>query len=290
MFPSAFEYVRATSLREAFDALAKYGTGARVLAGGQSLIPAMRYRLAAPAVLVDINPIAELAYVREDKGVLRIGALARHSDVGYSALVADKCQLMADAAVMVADPIVRYRGTLAGSIAHNDPAADWCAAAVASRATVVVTRATGSRTVDIDKFLVDSFKTALEPGEIVTEIRWPIPDARSSGAYLKIERKVGDFAVAAVAVQISLDERGRCRQAGIGLCAVGPMALRATAAESILSGSDLSVDAIREASAAAAKECDPAADSRGGKEFKRDLIRVLVARALATACARLQRR
>jgi carbon-monoxide dehydrogenase medium subunit len=290
MFPSAFDYVRATSLQEAFEALEKFGTDARVLAGGQSLIPAMRYRLAAPAVLVDINPIRALAYVREENGILRVGALARHSDIEYSQLVAAKCPLMADAAVMVADPIVRFRGTLAGSIAHNDPAADWCAAAIAGRASVVVTRAAGSRTVDIDNFLVDSFRTAIEPGEIVTEVGWPIPDARTSGAYLKIERKVGDFAVAAVAVQISLDEKGRCRQAGIGLCAVGPTALRATSAEKILSGSDVSAGAIREASAAASKECDPASDTRGSVEFKRDLIRVLVARALTTTCARLQHR
>lgn len=290
MFPSAFEYVRAASLQEAIAALEKYGTGARVLAGGQSLIPAMRYRLASPAVLVDINPIPDLAHVREVNGTLRVGALARHSDVEYSEFVARKCPLMADAAVMVADPIVRFRGTLAGSIAHNDPAADWCAAALAGRATVVVTRAAGTRSLDIDKFLVDSYKTAIEPGEIVTEILWPVPDARTSGAYLKIERKVGDFAVAAVAVQLSLDEKGRCRQAGIGLCAVGPTALRANAAEKILVGSDVSAGAIREASAAAAKECDPAADTRGSVEFKRDLIRALVTRALTTTRGRLQDR
>lgn len=290
MFPSAFEYVRAQSLREAFDALGKHGADARILAGGQSLIPAMRYRLAQPAVLVDINPISELAYLREESGTLKIGALARHSDVEFSKLICDKYALMADTAAVVADPIVRYRGTLAGSIAHNDPAADWCAAAIAARASVVVSSAKANRTIAIDEFLVDSFTTAVQPGEIVTEIQWPLTDGRTSGAYLKIERKVGDYAVAAVAVQVSLDDKGYCRRAGIGLCAVGPTALRATAAEKILNSAPLTDEHIREASEAAAKQCDPVADTRGSVEFKRDLIRVLVGRALNSARDRVQRR
>jgi aerobic carbon-monoxide dehydrogenase medium subunit len=283
MFPAAFEYVRAGELREVFDALEKYGGDGRVLAGGQSLIPAMRYRLAQPAALIDINPIKSLAYLKEDGGFLKIGALARHADIEFSPLILDKYALMADVARMVADPIVRNRGTLVGSIAHNDPAGDWCAAALAARASVVATSARGNRTIPIDEFIVDSFTTALQPGEIATEVQWPVPEAGAKGAYIKIERKVGDFATAAVAVKIVLDDKGVCKNAGIGLCAVGPTALRAADAEKLLAGKQLSDDVIRAAAESAAKACDPVADTRGSVDYKRDLVRVLVARALTTA-------
>ncbi|HXM19192.1 MAG TPA: xanthine dehydrogenase family protein subunit M [Candidatus Tumulicola sp.] len=283
MFPAAFEYVRAGELREAFDALSKYGGDARVLAGGQSLIPAMRYRLAQPVALIDINPIKSLAYLKEEGGMLKIGALTRHADIEFSPLILDKYALMADVARVVADPIVRNRGTLVGSIAHNDPAGDWCAAALAARASVVVTGNKGSRTIPIDEFIVDSFTTALQQGEIATEVQWPVPEAGAKGAYIKIERKVGDFATAAVAVKVVLDDKGACKSAGIGLCAVGPTALRASDAEKLLTGKQLSDDAIRAAAESAAKACDPIADTRGGVDYKRDLIRVLVGRALTTA-------
>ncbi len=288
MFPAAFEYVRAGELREAFDALNKFGADSRVLAGGQSLIPAMRYRLAQPSALIDINPITSLAYVREESKSLKIGALARHSDIEFSKLIAEKYALIADTAQVVADPIVRNRGTLVGSIAHNDPAGDWCAAAVAARATVVASSPKGNRSISIDDFIVDSFTTALMQGEIVTEVQWPSLGARTSGAYLKIERKVGDFATAAAAVQLSLNDGGACTEVGIGLCAVGPTALRAAQAENLLTGKPLTDENVSAAAEAAAKECDPVADTRGGVDFKRDLIRVLVARALTKARNRLR--
>jgi aerobic carbon-monoxide dehydrogenase medium subunit len=289
MFPAAFEYVRTTSMRELFDALAKHGADARILAGGQSLIPAMRYRLAQPAVLVDINPIKDLAYLREEGGALKIGALTRHSDVEFSKTVTGKYQLMSDVAGVVADPIVRNRGTVAGAIAHNDPAADWTAAALAARVKVVATSAKGSRTIAIDDFLVDSFTNSLQAGELVTEIQWPTPGARSAGAYVKLERKVGDFATVAAAVQLSLDDKGNCTDAGIGLCAVGATALRASDAEKLLNGGPLTDEKIAQAAEAAAKAADPVADTRGGIEFKRDLVRVLVGRALGIARGRLPR-
>jgi aerobic carbon-monoxide dehydrogenase medium subunit len=289
MFPAAFEYVRADSLQAAFNALKQYGADARILAGGQSLIPAMRYRLAQPAVLVDINPIKELAYLKEDGGVLKIGALTRHADIEHSKLVNDKYQLMADVAYVVADPIVRNRGTLCGAIAHNDPAADWTAAGLAARVKVVATSSSGSRTIDIDDFLVDSFQNALKPGEIVTEVQWPSPVPGATGSYVKVERKVGDYATAAAGVRVVVDPKGECTSAGIGLCAVGSQALRAAQAEKLLVGGPLSDERIRAASESAAKECDPAEDTRGSVAFKRDLIRVLVARALTTARDRQKR-
>src|SRR5271166_302884 len=260
VFPAAFEYVRANSLNDVFDAYKKYGADARILAGGQSLIPAMRYRLAQPAVLVDINPVKELAYLKEDGGVLKIGALTRHADIEYSKLIKDKYKVMADVAYVVADPVVRNRGTFCGAIAHNDPAADWTAAALAARAKVVATSATGSRTIDIDDFLVDSFTNALKPGELVTEVQWPSPVSGATGNYIKVERKVGDYATAAAGVRVVVDAKGNCTSAGIGLCAVGPQALRAAQAEKLLVGGPLSEERIRAASESAAKECDPAED------------------------------
>ncbi|MBV8280556.1 MAG: xanthine dehydrogenase family protein subunit M [Candidatus Eremiobacteraeota bacterium] len=288
MFPAAFDYVRANSLDDVFAAFKKYGTDARVLAGGQSLIPAMRYRLAQPAVLVDINPIGGLSYLKEDSGALKIGALTRHADIEFSKLVRDKYPMMADVAYVVADPIVRNRGTLCGAIAHNDPAADWTAAALAARASVVATSAKGSRTIAIDDFLVDSFSNALQPGELVTEVVWPTPDARTRGAYVKVERKVGDFATVAVAGRLTLDAQGNVAGAGIGLCAVGATALRAKNAEKTLAGGPPTDERIAAAAEAAAKESDPAEDTRGSVDFKRDLVRVLVARALTTARDRIK--
>ena len=290
MFPAAFEYVRANSLKDALAALNEHGSDARVLAGGQSLIPAMRYRLAQPAVLVDINPIDGLSYIKEDGGVLKIGALTRHSDLEFSKLINDKYKFMADVAYVVADPIVRNRGTLCGAIAHNDPAADWTACALAARVNVIATSATGNRTIAIDDFLVDSFTNALKPGEIVTETVWPIPDATTSGCYLKIERKVGDYATAAAGVKTTLDARGNCTNTGIGLCAVGPQALRAKNAEKAIDGGPLTDERIAAAAQAAAKECDPGEDTRGSVAFKRDLIRVLVTRALTQTRERLEKK
>jgi carbon-monoxide dehydrogenase medium subunit len=289
MFPAAFEYVRADSLQAVFDAFKKYGADARILAGGQSLIPAMRYRLAQPAVLIDINPIKGLSYLKEDGGALKIGALTRHADIENSKLINDKYRVMADVAYVVADPVVRNRGTLCGAIAHNDPAADWTAAGVAARVKVVATSATGSRTIDIDDFLVDSFTNALKPGEMVTEVQWPMPVTGATGSYVKVERKVGDYATAAAGVRVVVDAKGVCTDAGIGMCAVGPQALRAAQAEKLLIGGPLSDERIRSAADSAAKECDPAEDTRGSVDFKRDLIRVLVARALTTARDRLPR-
>jgi carbon-monoxide dehydrogenase medium subunit len=289
VFPAAFEYIRANSLNDVFDAYKKYGADARILAGGQSLIPAMRYRLAQPAVLVDINPIPGLAYIKEDGGMLKIGALTRHADIEFSPLVTGKYKMMADVSYVVADPIVRNRGTLCGAIAHNDPAADWTAAALAANATIVATGAKGSRTISIDDFLVDSFTNALQSGEMVTEVQWPSPDARTIGAYVKVERKVGDFATAAVAARLSLDAQGNVASAGIGMCAVGPTAIRAKAAEKLLAGAPPTDDRIRAAAESAAKECDPAEDTRGSVDFKRDLIRILVTRALGTVCDRLKK-
>jgi aerobic carbon-monoxide dehydrogenase medium subunit len=220
MFPASFEYVRAHTTDEAFAALQQHGYEGRVLAGGQSLIPAMRYRLARPGVLVDINPIKELSYLREENGVLRIGATTRDAALEFAPWI-KKYSLINDVSRVVADPVVRHMGTVVGSICHNDPAGDWTATALAARATVVVRGVNGLREISIDDFLVDSYTTAVEEGEMALELNIPIPDAHTQGSYQKIERKVGDYATCAAAIQIAMNADGTIRQAGIAITAVG---------------------------------------------------------------------
>ena len=287
MFPAPFEYHPARSLDEALALLAGHGADARVLAGGQSLIPAMRYRLARPAVLVDINPVAALDYVREQDGVLAIGALARDAKLERMPRLTMAYPLLADAAAVVADPVVRQSGTVVGSLCHNDPAGDWAVAALAARAQIVIRGRSGERAVPIDSFLVDSFTTAVADGELAIEVRFPTPPERTSGAYQKLERKVGDFATAAAGVQITLAADGTIAQAGVAIGAAGPTARRVADAELLLKGSTPSRELIRAAADAARKAADPSADTRGSVDFKKDMAGVLVGRALATALRRL---
>lgn len=287
MFPASFQYLPAHSVDEALAALSEHGADARILAGGQSLIPAMRYRLARPTVLVDITPIAELSYLTETDGALRIGAGARDFAIEISPVVRAGYRLMSDAAAVVADPIVRQSGTVVGSLCHNDPAGDWAVVALASRAEVVVRGAGGNRVVPIDEFLVDSFTTAVSEGELALEARFPTPGERTSGSYQKIERKVGDFATAAAGVQLTLDADGAICAAGIAIGAAGPKALRVAAAEQLLIGSRPTKDLLRAAAAEAKNISDPIADTRGDVEFKREMAAVLVYRGLVASLERL---
>lgn len=288
MFPAAFEYVAPSTLDQAIGLLATYGLDAKVLAGGQSLIPAMRFRLITPKVLVDINRLDGLNFLEESDGYLRVAALVRHRDVERSDLIRRRYPLLADTAAVVADPIVRHLGTLAGSVAHADPAGDWGAALLAARAEVVIASPRGRRIVPLDGFFTGPLVTVLQPDELVTEIRVPAPGAREAGAYLKIERKVGDFAVVAVGVQVAVGDAAVCRRAGIGLCAVGPTSLRAAEAEDWLVGKALDGAAISRAAELAAAAASPADDTRGPAEYKRDMVRVLTARALRRALERVQ--
>lgn len=287
MIPAAFEYVRAHSTEEALAALQQHGADARVLAGGQSLVPAMRFRLARPAVLVDINPIRDLDYVHMN-GALTIGATARDIAVERATWIKDaKWGLFHDVSRVVADPVVRQMATVVGSLCHNDPAGDWTTAALAVRAEVIVRGAGGERTVPIDEFLVDSFTTAVGDGEMAIAVRFPLPDDRTAGAYQKVERKVGDFATAAAAVQITLDANGIITRAGIALSAAGPCAVRVADAEAALVGQKPSSEAIRAAAEAATRRSEPHADLRGSVEYKKHLAGVLVTRGLRQALARL---
>jgi aerobic carbon-monoxide dehydrogenase medium subunit len=287
VIPAPFDYRRAHSADEAFSHLQQYGSDARVLAGGQSLIPAMRFRLARPSVLIDINPATELDYVRMN-GALTIGATARDSAIERASWIREtRWTLLHDASRVVADPVVRQMATLVGSLCHNDPAGDWTTVALASRAEVVIRGANGERTVPIDEFLVDSFATAVADGEMALAVKFPLSDDRTAGAYQKIERKVGDFATAAAAVLISLGEDGTIRSAGIALSAAGPCAVRVADAETLLVGQKPTADLIRAAADAAMKKSDPQADLRGSVDYKKHLAGVLVTRGLVQALSRL---
>jgi carbon-monoxide dehydrogenase medium subunit len=287
VIPAAFEYFRAHSADEAAALLQQHGSEARVLAGGQSLVPAMRFRLARPAVLVDINPATDLEYIHLD-GALVIGATTRDVAIERAAWIGDrKWSLLRDVSRVVADPVVRQTGTVVGSLCHNDPAGDWPAVALAARAEVQVRGAGGDRWVPMDDFLVDSFTTAVQEGELALAVRFPVPDDRTAGSYQKIERKVGDFATAAAAVQLSLNADGTVRQAGVTLSAAGPHAVRVNEAEELLVGRPPTADAISHAADAASRRSEPQADLRGSVEYKKHLAGVLVARGLRQALARL---
>ena len=286
MFPARFEYRRAGWVEEALDLLAQHGADAKLLAGGQSLIPDMRYRLTQPGVLVDINKIEGLGYLSEN-GTLSLGALTRSSDVESSRLINERYHLLADVSRTVADPIVRRRGTVAGSLAYNDPSGDWGSAALASRAEVVIQGPNGTRTQTIDDFLTGHYQTSLQEGEMLTEVRFPTLNSRTAGAYEKVKRKIGDWATASAAVQVTLDDDGAIEEVGVSMAAVAPEPRRAEEAEEILRGETLSKEVIEAASEAAMKVAEPKSDTRGSAEYKRDMVRVLVSRGLYRAAARL---
>jgi carbon-monoxide dehydrogenase medium subunit len=287
MIPGAFDYLAPQSLDEAIAALAQGGDDAKILAGGQSLIPAMRFRLASPTVLIDINRLTELDYVRQENGYLAIGALTREHTLEGAADLLARYPLLHDAARVIADPLVRNRATVGGNIAHADPANDHPAVMLAYGAEVVARSPRGTRVIPIDDFFVGLFETALAHDELLTEIRIPTPAAGSGGAYLKIERKVGDYAVSAVAVQLTMSG-GRCSAARVALTNVSTVPMRSAGAEQALIGQELTDAVLEAAGQAAAAECDPSDDLRGTAEYKRDLTRVLVKRAARKAAERIE--
>jgi aerobic carbon-monoxide dehydrogenase medium subunit len=286
MIPAAFEYHAPGSIGDATRLLARLGEDAKVLSGGQSLIPLMKLRLATPGHVVDINGIPGLAGIRETDGALRIGALTRESDLEESDLIRTRYPLLFDTSKVIADPVVRNLATVGGNLAHGDPANDHPATMLALGAEVVATGPAGERRIPIASFFTGPFATALKGDEILVEIRVPSPGPRSTGAYVKLERKVGDFATAAVAVQVDLDANGVCSRAGIGLTNVGSTPIKATAAEAALQGKRLDEATIKHAAELAAQAAQPTADLRGPAEYKKDLIRVLTARALRKAVER----
>ena len=280
MYPASFEYVAPTSLEEAIALLDRHGQDAKVVAGGQSLIPLMKFRFASPAVLVDINGIPGLDTIVEGEGGLRIGALVRHKDAERSSLLhGGRWGLLGATARLVADPLVRNRGTVCGSLAHADPQGDWASSMMAARGEVVAQGPGGSRRIAVGELVQGPFQTQLEPNEIITEVVVPDPGAATGGTYLKLERKVGDYATAAVAAQVTM-ANGTIGSAGIALTGVGSRNIQAADAEALLAGKEPSDELIKEAAKLAAAAADPTADNRGSVEYKRSVIRVFTERAL----------
>jgi carbon-monoxide dehydrogenase medium subunit len=281
VYPASFEYFAPTTLDEALEILERYGDEGKVLAGGMSLIPVMKLRIARPRALVDINRIDGLDELAEDGG-LRIGALVRHKTAERSELLKGCYGALGDAAPVISDPIVRNLGTVCGSLAHADPQGDWGSVMLAVRAELVVRGSDGERTIPIDDLFLGPFTTTIQPGEIVTEVRVPDPGDHAGGTYLKLERKVGDFATAGVAVHVAMSN-GTVDQAGIAITGTGATNLRAEAAEQALAGKPLDDESIAEAARLTAEAAEPRDDVRGSEEYKRNAIRVLTTRGLHKA-------
>jgi aerobic carbon-monoxide dehydrogenase medium subunit len=284
VYPASFEYFAPTTLDEALTMLDRLGEEGKVLAGGQSLIPVMKLRFFAPSAVVDINRIPGLDGL-EANGGLRFGPLVRHKTCERSPQLRGRFGLFGDAARQISDPLVRNLGTVCGSVAHADPQGDWGSALLAAGASVVAQGPDGNREIPLAEFFLGPFTTVLEPTEVVTEVRVPDPGPRAGGSYLKLERKIGDFATAAAAVHVSLDGAGKIERAGIALTAVGATNLRAEQAEQALAGADPGDEAFAEAARLAAEAAEPQSDNRGTAEYKRNVIRVFVERGLHTAAA-----
>jgi carbon-monoxide dehydrogenase medium subunit len=290
VYPAAFEYFAPTSIDEALDLLHRYGEDAKVLAGGQSLVPMMKLRIAAPRCLIDVNRIASLAGSSSDDDRIVFGALCRHAEVAASPVVRERLPLMTDAASLTADVQVRNRGTIGGSLAHADPAGDWPAALLALDARVTIAGRAGRRTMPLREFIVDAYMTALAPDEILTAVEVPFPRPPCGGAYAKFERRAGDFAVASVGVQLEVDEAGHCRRVAISLGALGATAVRAHDAEHLLIGQTAAPSLMDQAERAVRDAAHPFADTRGTVEYKRHLAGVLFRRAFDAALDRARGR
>ena len=284
--PAPFGYERATSLDGAIASLQRLGSEARVIAGGHSLLPMMKLRLANPEHLIDINDLAELAYIREHGDEVRIGALTRHVDLLESELLAEQFPVFRDAEQVIADPVVRNRGTIGGSLCQADAAEDLSAVCSALKATVVIRGPEGERTVSMEDFHVGPYMTAVGAGEILTEIRLPRAGGfQSSSAHEKVERRAGDWAIAAASAAVWMDG-GSFAEAGLALSAVGLTTIHLSRAEELLRGQAPSYDLFTQAATIASEDCSPMADGRGPVDYKRHLAGVLTGRALRRATAR----
>jgi CO/xanthine dehydrogenase FAD-binding subunit len=287
--PAPFEYFRPRSVDEALSLLAEHGGDAKALAGGQSLIPAMNFRLATPSVLVDLNALSELSYIKDDSGGTRIGGMTRQRALERSTLVSDRVPLVAETMPHIAHPAIRNRGTIGGSLAHADPAAELPAVMVALNASLMVSSPLGTRGVPADEFFVGLFTTAVQPGELLTEIRIPLPPPRSGFAFQEISRRHGDFALVGVAAAVQLDENGGCADARLALLSVGDRPMLAEHASHALVGQSPSAASIRAAAdAAAARDIDPSSDIHASARYRRHLANVLIRRVLQRAFERAQ--
>ena len=284
--PAPFAYERATSVDGAIEALQRHGSEARLIAGGHSLLPMMKLRLANPEYLIDINDLHELSYIREEGDELRIGALTRHVELLKSDLLAERFPVFRDAEQVIADPVVRNRGTIGGSLCQADAAEDLSAVCSALKGSAVIRGSGGERVVSLDEFHIGPFMTAVGEGEMLTEVRLPLRPGAGS-AHEKVERRAGDWAIAAASAALWVDG-GTITDAGVALSAVGPTTVHAARAEELLRGKPASEELFEQAGEIASEDCAPVPDGRGPVDYKRHLAGVLVKRALRRAAARAQ--
>jgi aerobic carbon-monoxide dehydrogenase medium subunit len=285
MIPATFDYIAAKSLDEAISLLAKHKDDAKLLAGGHSLLPAMKLRLMQPKVLIDLGRIKDLSYIKEEGGQIRIGAMTTHFQVETSDLLRRTCPLLPETASHLGDMQVRNKGTIGGSLVHSDPAADWPAAILAIGAELVATGAKGDRVIKASDFFIEMLTTSLQPGEVLREIRIPAGKGKVGQAYVKVRHPASGFAVVGVAVNLSIDG-GKCQSAGIGITGVSPKAYRAANVESALKGSALDAKTLAAAAAHAADGVDVNSDLYASAEYRKQLASVYTRRALETAVAR----
>jgi len=282
MIPSTFNYHAPTTLDEAISLLGQYGEDGKILAGGHSLLPMMKLRFAEPEHLIDINRIDSLRGIREEKGIIHIGAMTTESELIASDILNEQCPIIPEAAKLIADPQIRNRGTLGGDIAHGDPGNDHPSIMLALDANFVLTGPNGERTVPANGFFIDTFFTQLEEGEILTEIQVPVFSNSTGSAYNKLKRKTGDFATAASAVVIELDGN-TCKKITIALTNLGPTAFRATSAENILTGKEIDNGLVEEAAQAVMEMCNPTEDPRGDVEYKTHMAAEMTRRSINQA-------
>ena len=287
MIPANFDYHPASTLSEAFSLFQKYGDEAKYMSGGHSLLPMMKLRFATPKHVIDISPIEGLSYVKEEKGMLKIGALTTETELEHNDLLKKKYPIFGDVSKLIADPAVRNFATVGGNIAHGDAANDQPSVMIAHRATLVAEGPKGKRTIEIDDFFKGFYTTALEPAEILVELQLPEAQPRASSAYHKIERKVGDYATAGAAVYLELDKKHVCQQAGIGLTNVSSVPMRAARAEDLLRGKEITPDIMEEAGDICAKDCSPASDLRGSESYKRAVTKEIVIRMIKKTLERI---
>jgi carbon-monoxide dehydrogenase medium subunit len=285
MIPANFDYIAAKSLDEALSLLAKHKDDAKILAGGHSLLPAMKLRLMQPKVLIDLGRIRDLSYIKEEGGQIRIGAMTTHFQVEISDLLRRSCPLLPETASHLGDMQVRNKGTIGGSLAHSDPAADWPAAILALDAELIATSAKGDRVIKATDFFVEMLTTSIQPGEILREIRILAAKGKAAQAYVKVRHPASGFAVVGVAVNLSIDG-GKCQSAGIGITGVSPTAYRATKVESTLKGNALDAKTLSAACAHAAAGVDVNSDLYASAEYRKQLATVYTRRAIETAAGR----
>jgi carbon-monoxide dehydrogenase medium subunit len=290
MYPASFEYLSAKGIDEAIEWLRRYGEDAKLLAGGQSLVPMMKLRVARPKYLIDIHRIADLNYVREDAGSVHLGAMTRHVQIEDSQLIGEKLPILREAASEIGDAQVRNRGTIGGGLVEADPSGDYGAVVLALNAEMKCMSPRGERVIRAADFFTFSYTTALQSDEILTEVILPIPNSGSAGVYLKLERVAGDFAIASAAVQLSLDSNDACNQIGIGVTGAATVPQKALSVETLLRGKKITPELIDEAGRLIQEGAEPIEDLRGSAGYKKKALSAILRRALRTALQRADAR